>query len=195
MSNNKVQFGLENAHYATFKIEGGNVIYDKPIPLRGSVELNLEPRGDMEPFYADNMIYYSAPNNQGYDGTLTIATIPEQFAIDCLGEEKDIETGTLTEVSNAKPQPFALLFEFDGDQKATRHVLYHCVANRPTMGSATRTDSVEVKTNELTFVASRRLTDNRVKTKTLGSTPDEVYNAWYSTVFDKAVLKNEGAES
>ncbi|MCM3444381.1 major tail protein [Metabacillus halosaccharovorans] len=184
---NKVVFGLKNAHYATFTIENGVITYDTPIKLPGSIELGLEPRGDMVEFYADDMLFYSAQNNQGYDGNLSIANIPDQFAVDVLGEEKDETDMVLTEKLTSKGKPFALMFEFDGDQKATRHVLYNCTANRPTIASSTKTDSVEPNANELTFVASGRETDGSVKTKTTTSTPAAIYDSWFSAVYSKVV--------
>ncbi len=118
------------------------------------MELTFEPRGDLIEFYADDMLYYAASNNQGYDGTLSIATIPEKFAIDALGEELDETDGVLNELADAKGKPFALLFEFDGDVNATRHVMYNCSASRPTLASKTKTSSAEPNTNELKFVSS-----------------------------------------
>jgi phi13 family phage major tail protein len=185
MAENKVQFGLKNVHYATFTESGGVISYDAPIPIPGAVEISLEARGDMVEFYADDVLYYSASNNQGYDGTLNIAVIPESYAIDCLGEEKDPTAGVLIEKVTAKGKPFALMFEFDGDVKATRHVLYNCTASRPTVGSSTKTDSVEPGTSELTFVASARSTDDAVKTKTTGTTSPTVYNNWYTEVYSQ----------
>jgi phi13 family phage major tail protein len=182
---NRVQFGLKNVHYATFTVEeDGSITYDTPVPIPGAVELSLEPRGDMVEFYADDVLYYSAGNNQGYEGTLSIAVIPEQFAVDCLGEEKDETDMVLTEKVTLKGKPFALLFEFDGDEKAVRHVLYNCAANRPTISGATKTDTVEVQPNELTFTASPRSTDGAVKTKTTETTPAAVYDAWYDAVYE-----------
>lgn len=185
---NKVNFGLKNAHYVpiTTDEETGLDVYGTPVKMPGSVELSLEPRGDMVEFYADDMLFYSAPNNQGYDGTLSIANIPDEFAEDVLGEEKDEDDSVLTEKSNAKPGRFAFLFEFDGDVKATRHVLYNCSANRPTVTGSTKTDSVEPTPNELTFVSSPREKDNAVKTKTTTNTPPEIYNNWYQDVYEKA---------
>lgn len=182
---NKVMFGLKNVHYATFEEIGGEITYDTPVPIPGGVELSLEPRGDMVEFYADDILYYSAGNNQGYEGTLSIALIPEEFAIDCLGETKDEDDLVLTENVTAKGKPFALLFEFDGDVKATRHVLYNCTANRPTVSSSTKTDTVEPQPNELTFIASARPTDGAVKTKTTEATPSTIYDNWYSSVYEK----------
>jgi len=182
---NKVTFGLKNVHYATFTVTGGTITYDAPVKLPGGIELSLEPRGDMVEFYADDMLYYSAQNNQGYDGTISLANIPEQFSIDALGEEKDSTDMVLTEKTTAKGKPFALLFEFDGDVKATRHVLYNCTANRPTVASSTKTNTVEPNANELTFVASPRETDRAVKTKTTDTTPAAVYDAWYTSVYEK----------
>lgn len=185
---NKVQFGLKNVHYAPYEETSEGIVYDKPIPIPGAVTLTLEPRGELAEFYADNMIYYSAAANDGYDGTLAIATIPEQFAVDALGEEKDDDDGVLTEKADARQKPFALLFEFDGDVRATRHVLYNCSANRPTVGGETTTNVKEPQPNELTFIASARPGDLKVKTKTTADTTEEVYNNWYKEVYEKKEL-------
>lgn len=180
---NKIRFGLKNVHYATFETDGEAIVYDKPKRIPGGVELALDPRGDLIEFYADDMQYYTAENNQGYEGTLNVALIPESFAIEVLGEEKNTD-GVLTERSNAKSKPFALMFEFDGDQKATRHLLYHCIATRPSVEGETKDDSPEPQTDELEFIANPRVTDYAVKTKTTGSTEELVYNGWYEEVYD-----------
>ncbi|MGH0624865.1 major tail protein, partial [Bacillus cereus] len=102
MNENKVTFGLKNVHYVPLDIKDFLVTFGTPIPLPGGVELTFEPRGDLIEFYADDMLYYAASNNQGYDGTLSIATIPEKFAIDALGEELDETDGVLNELADAK---------------------------------------------------------------------------------------------
>src|SRR5690625_363152 len=181
---NKVTFGLKNTHYAPFEVVDGEIIYETPIPLPGSVELTLDPRGDLMEFYADDIVYYSSDNNQGYEGTLTVAKITDEFLVEVLGQEEDEQDGVITEVSDAKTRPFALMFEFDGDEKAVRHVLYNCTANRPTVASSTKTATVEPNTNELTFVASPRETDYAVKTKTTTGTPQAIYDAWYDAVYE-----------
>lgn len=185
---NKVQFGLKNVHYAPYEETESGIVYEKPIPIPGAVTLTLTPRGELAEFYADDMIYYSAAANDGYDGTLSIATIPEQFAIDALGETKDEQDGVLTEKADARQKQFALMFEFDGDVKAVRHVLYNCSANRPTITGETTTNTKEPQPNELTFIASARPGDLAVKTKTTADTPSEVYNNWYKKVYEKKEL-------
>lgn len=185
---NKVTYGLKNVHYATYTEVDGVITYDAPVKIPGGIEISLDPRGDMIEFYADDMLYYSAPNNQGYDGTLSIANIPDSFATDVLGEQKDADDGVVHESSNDKPKPFALLFEFDGDKNAVRHVMYNCSANRPAIGSSTKTNSTEPNTNELTFVASPRSTDQKVKTKTTADTSSAVYDAWYTKVYEKVAV-------
>lgn len=182
---NKVQFGLKNVHFAPYEEVDGVITYETPIAIPGAVSLSLTPRGELTEFYADNMLYYSAAANDGYDGTLSIAVITEEFAIEALGEKKDTEDGTMTEIADAKPKAFALMFEFDGDKKATRHVLYSCNANRPTITGETTTSTKEPQPNELTFVSSARPGDLKVKTKTTSDTPEGVYNNWYDTVYEK----------
>jgi phi13 family phage major tail protein len=135
---NKVRFGLKNAHYAkaTFD-EDGNVTYAKPVRLPGAVSLSMDPEGENENFYADDIVYFVINNNAGYEGDLELALIPEEFLKDILHEEEDAN-GVLAENANNTFERFALLFEFTGDAKAIRHVLYCCSASRPSMEGETK---------------------------------------------------------
>lgn len=77
---------------------------------------------------------------------------------------------------------FALLFEFDGDVKKIRHVLYNCSAARPNIESATKEEEIEVQTEKLSIKA-RPMADGYVKARTRTDTSDEVYQNWYDTVY------------
>ena len=173
---NKVKYGLKNCHYAkaTFD-EDGSVTYEKPIHIPGAVSLSLDANGDIEPFYADNIAYYVVNN-------LEIALIPESFLTDIMHEELD-GNGVLAENANAELEHFAFLFEFDGDQRHIRHVMYNCVASRPSIEGDTNEDSKEVKTDTLTLQATP-LANGYVKAKTGTNTSDDVYNKWYEKVYE-----------
>ena len=122
---NKVKYNLKNTHYAMLIIsEDGAVSYGTPIPMPGSVSISLDANGEPENFYADGTAYYVINNNMGYDGDLELAMIPESFRKDALQEELDAK-GVLIENASAELAAFALLFEFDGDQRHIRHVLYN----------------------------------------------------------------------
>jgi phage major tail protein, phi13 family len=181
---NKVEFGLENVHFAkaTTDLASGITTYEEPVKWPGAVELSLEASGDLIKFKADNIDYYVSGNNQGYEGKLTTALIPEEFATTILGEI--VEDGVQTEYSNAETSPFALMFQFEGDKKATRHVLYNCSASRPSVGSST-IDKGDPNTTELSFSASPRPSDKAVKTKTRPDTDATVYDAWFTKVYEK----------
>ena len=180
---NKVKFGLKNCHYAkaTFD-EDGSVTYAKPVRIPGAVSLSMDANGEIEPFYADNIAYYVVNNNSGYEGDLEIALIPESFLTDIMHEELD-GNGVLAENANVELEHFAFLFEFDGDQRHIRHVLYNCVASRPSIEGETNEDSKEVKTDPLNL-QSTPLANGYVKAKTGTNTTDDVYNKWYDAVYE-----------
>ena len=183
---NKVRFGLKNCHYAkaTFD-EDGNVTYAKPVRLPGAVSLSLDPEGENENFYADDIVYYVLNNNAGYEGDLELALIPEEFLKDILHEEEDAN-GVLTENANNEFERFALLFEFTGDKNAIRHVLYCCSASRPSVEGETKEDEKEVQTEELAIIASA-LANGYVKAKTSSNTSKAVYDAWYDAVYEPTI--------
>lgn len=180
---NKVKFGLSNVHYALLTTsESGAITFGTPKPIPGAVNLNLTPQGDTHQFYADDVAYYVAVANSGYQGDLEIALIPDSFAQDVLRETLDETDKVLMENSAAETAPFALLFEFKGDQHAVRHVLYNCTAARPNVTGATTTNTKEPQTASLTITAAA-LADGGVKAKTTTDTPDTTYNNWYTAVW------------
>ena len=182
MANNKVKYNLKNAHYAMLHIaQDGTVSYDTPIAIPGAVSISLDANGEPENFYADGVAYYVINNNMGYDGDLELAMIPESFRVDALNETLD-DNNVLIENANTELNPFALLFEFDGDVKHIRHVLYNCSASRPGIEGQTNEESREVQTETLTIKATP-LASGVVKAKTGNTTDSSVYNNWYGSVY------------
>jgi phi13 family phage major tail protein len=188
---NKVKFNLKNAHYAMLSVaEDGTVSYGKPVPMPGSVSISLDANGEPENFYADGVAYYVINNNMGYDGDLELAMIPESFRTDALGERLD-DKGVLIENAEVELSSFALLFEFDGDQRHIRHVLYNCSASRPGIEGKTNEESREVQTETLTVKATP-LAGGMVKAKTGDTTDAAVYEGWYTAVYMPAAVPDNG---
>lgn len=188
-ANNKIKFGLSNVYYAVATIAAdGSATYGTPVRIPGAVNLSLEPQGENTPFYADNIVYYTSANNAGYEGDLEIALIPESFKKDVLGYAEDTN-GILYEDVDAKAKNFALLFQFEGDVKAVRHVLYNCTATRPSIESETKTDSTEPTTETITVTATSvynaGLEKNIVKARCTNDQATQ-YAAWFDSIYQPA---------
>lgn len=181
MAENKVQFGLKNVYIAELTDTGEALTYTTPWRQRGAVEMTLDPAGESSPFYADDTTYYMATSNQGYSGKLTLALVSDEFREKILGEQYD-ENGLLFESTDAKQSSFAMMFEFDGDQTKTRHVLYNVSVTRPSLSGKTKEDKVEPDTQELEFTASANPYTGYPKAKTSSQTPKEIYDSWFTTV-------------
>lgn len=183
---NKVKYNLKNVYAAKMKeteIEGvSSFIYESPKAIPGAVSISLDAEGESSPFYADGIVYFRSSTNNGYSGDLQIALIPEWFRTEILQEKLDSK-GVLVENSNVTESvKFALLFEFDGDVNAIRHVLYNCSASRPSIESETKEDTIEPGTETLSITADPRA-DGLVKARTGDTTDKAAYDNWYKTVY------------
>ena len=177
---NKVKYNLKNVHAAkltTTVTEGvTSYSYAAPRAIPGAVSISLDAEGESSPFYADGIVYFRSYANNGYSGDLEIALIPEWFRTEILKEALDAK--------------FALLFEFDGDERAIRHVLYNCSASRPSIESETKEETIEPGTETLSLTADPR-EDGLVKSRTGDTTDAATYAGWYQSVYLPAAAAEE----
>lgn len=184
---NKIKYGLKNVHYAIGSLQtNGSMTYSTPVPFPGAVSLSLEPQGDNSPFYADNIVYWVGASNTGYQGDLEIARVIDSFKKDVLGMINDGKS-VLVEDANAPAVHFALLFQFEGDDKATKHVMYNCTATRPSAAGNTKAESVEPQTESVTITATSvynaTLDADIVKAEANGDSDSTTYSSWFNAVY------------
>jgi len=189
---NKIKFGLKNVHYSVVTESNGVASYGTPKPIPGAVNLTLDAAGESVQFYADDRIYYEENTNDGYTGSLEMALIPDEFRVDVLGYEVD-SNGTIGENKDAKVKKFALMFEFDGDAKKTRHVFYNVLAARPTISGSTRTKTKEPQTETMNITARPAIDTGDVHWKVKQG--DAPYDTFYTAVYLKNAPTNTVASS
>lgn len=177
---NKVKYGLKNVHYAVITDTAGVITFGTPVRIPGAVNLVLNPKGDKTEFYADDMAYFVTTANQGYEGSLELALIPDAFRKDVLGDKEDANKA-LFEDAAAIPKNIALMYEFEGDAKATRHVNYNVSVARPSIQSKTKTSSIEPVTDTINITASPASDTGYVKAKIQSG--DTGYDTFYSSVY------------
>lgn len=193
MSANKVKYGLKNVHYAlvteTVATDGTGAItssYGSLKALAGAVSLSMSSSASKSVFRADNEDYFVSYGQGGYEGTLEVARVNEDFLKDVLSLKEDNDK-ILVEDSDAfkTVNYFALVFEFDGDQRETKHCLYKCSASRPDIASQTTGEggSTDPQTESLTITAVPRAdADKYIHIQTQETTSTAVSAAWYTAV-------------
>ena len=190
-SKNKIRYGLKNVHYSVItKSEAGAIEYAKPVHFPGAVSLTLDAEtGDLVKFFADDEIYFSgAGTNQGYSGTLEMASGDARDDFDCavMGFKKDTN-GLIFENADAKASNFALLFEFQGDQSGMRYVVYNCSAARTSLSGATKKETINVATDSYSLTATPAENSHHVQAKCKKG------QTGYDNFFDAVVLPAEVA--
>lgn len=181
---NKVHYDLIDVHVAPLTITDGAVTFGTPEPLLGSISMDVAATGDIINLRADGVDYYRTTSNNGYDGSLNLAMVPDWFKEQYLGHKLTEKDKVLVENANADPTPFALLFGFKGDKKNRRHVLYNCMASRPGIKGENK-DSMKQPDTETLPLSAKPLPDGNVKASTTEGTPESVYTGWTKAVWMK----------
>lgn len=184
---NKVKYGLSKVYYAKATIDPttNTATYATPVALPGAVSLSLDAQGDQTKFRADNIDYWIGNSNNGYEGDLELALLPDSFKKDILGYVED-GNGILIEDAGATGKPFALLFQFEGDVHGTRHVLYNCSASRPSVSGQTTEETIDPNTETVsissTAIHNAALGKDIVKAS--AKADDAAYADWYTKVYE-----------
>ena len=117
------------------------------------------------------------------------ALVPDSFKKDVLGELEDAN-GVWVEDAGAKTVPFALMFQFEGDQNAVRHVMYNCTASRPSVSGDTTDATIEPQTETVDLTASpihnAALDVDLVKARI--KQDEAQYSSWFDAVYQPSTL-------
>lgn len=182
---NKIKYGLKNVHWAPATIAAdGTATYTTPVAWPGAVNLSLDAQGGLTVFRADNMDYWTGASNNGYQGDFESALIPDEFREYALGEYVDTNDLHVEEVTG-RTAYFALMFQFEHDDKNTRHVLYKCTATRPSVaGQTTEQDEITPNTETLQITAGMIHVDSIDKdvTKARCYAGDAKYDTFFEAV-------------
>ncbi|MDR3241808.1 MAG: phage tail protein [Lactobacillaceae bacterium] len=181
MTENKVQYGLNNMTIIPFTDSGTDIVYKKAIPYKGAVSISLDPAGDVTSEYADNGLWFQLDNNQGFTGKMSMENLPLEVSTIILGDVAD-DNGVIAQ-SKVPGESVAIAFQFQGDKKATRHILYNVGFKRAAEGSATKADKLEIKNFEFEFTAGLDPYLEVAKAKTNPDTAETVYENWFTTPY------------
>ena len=123
--NNKVEFGISNLIIGTYTDTNGTVTLGTPYHQKGAVSLSLEPEGDSNEFYADNMIYWSGFSDNGFSGSLEVARFDTDAKKDFFGRYAIVFVNNgncliLKQSVKGRPEvftPYGIFHIFPGDQQ------------------------------------------------------------------------------
>lgn len=188
---NKVKYSIDNAHYAPITTtQEGATNYGTVTALPGAVSVSFEQQGELTPFYADGIKYWTSASNGGYEGDLTIALIPDSFRKDVLGETIDTNK-VLIENANVTTKPFALGFSIQGNEKPYYFWFLNCTATRPSIEANTKEDTIEPDTDVLTISCAPSdivATSGIVRVRTTDDTQSTITDDWFTNVYTPATV-------
>lgn len=179
MAENKVKFGLKNCHYAVRTSGGAGTVKACP----GAVSLSLEPQGESNTFFADNVAYYVSQSNQGFSGDFELAYVTDDMRQDLWNEVLHGTDKTLYELASAEPAVFDFGFQIDGDQQERLVWIYGCTATRPSFSSQTIGETKEPQTDTVTLTSSP-LSNGLTFSATTKDTTTAVRTGWFSSVYE-----------
>lgn len=186
----KTVYGLRNVVYSKIT-EGvdGTITYGTVKSFLaqdvGAKNISLAPDGTTEQYYADDMIWEEAEENNGYTGTYTLTDLSNDFLIEILGWEAD-GNGVLFENANVKPNKFAFGFEVSGNKVKRRTWYKYCSTGRANDDHATNEVGKTYSEPQMELRARPRPIDKEVKGRIeLNENNVDKFNSFFDEVYEK----------
>lgn len=141
--------GISNIHVAQQLTEGDaktKPTYDKPLPVLGTVSLEIGLNASIESFYADNIVFEGSSSQSDTDVTWEKAGLDQQMQEYILGRFVDA-SGMIIQSSSQEPPVVALLGEkLHANGKRERFCIYQVRFPESNETGQTKADGVEFGT-------------------------------------------------
>lgn len=181
MAASKVRFNIHDVKYMTISAytASGATTSGTWVAVPGAVSIDLSPVGEQTNFYADGYAYYTTVANDGYDGDLVMAKIPDEMYSDIWGATVSSTSKLLTEDSDAEPVHVMLSFVIDGDDNSETFFLYDVLLSRPTVATETNAGSKQPQTQSVSLQA-RPLPSGETLARSTALTTDAMLSAIFT---------------
>lgn len=178
MASNMVSFGLKNVVFSPIYIrDNGDLVYDSPYALKGAQEVTVDVVDGSSAVYGDD---YTLANFNAIAGNtiqLKMTELDWNFKFKALGYGADGNNNWFENVKN-NSLPFGLGFEIDGDQKKRRIWFLFCIASPVSLGTKTKTDTVEANSFTINITSYAIKRDERECMKLIANEGDENYDTF-----------------
>ena len=152
--NNKVEFGISNLHIGTFTASAAGVVtLGIPYHLPGAKTLSLDPEGNSNDFFADNVKYWSGFSDNGFSGSMEVARFTTEFKTQFAGYMALADGGLAYIKGSNKPSVY-LIFQAEGDVESRRVILYNVAFGGIKREFATIEDKKNPATESVDLTAS-----------------------------------------
>lgn len=193
---NSVYMGFSNVHIVPFadtSSPGKPVWAGDIIPIKGAVNFGPTANNSEVRFFADNILFYSTFNNNGYTGTLEIAKVPADFLISVFRYMID-DNGILVATAGMGYRNFAMMFQVEGNVSPIRLVWYNCSSAPPAPPAQTMEENADPNTQSMDLTVAPIEFDSGIKAtySQCPYNPDsdetmEVYDNWFKQVYEPTV--------
>ena len=178
---NKVKYGIKNVHVVPIMAEeAGEITYGSPVAWKGAKSLTLDPEGDTNTYYADNTAYFTTNSNNGYSGSIEMTYLEDSIK-KLIFNNIETEEGNLAEDANVLPNNVGLMFQFEGDKSATKHMFYKVVFARPSVEGETKEESIDPNTTTMDITAIPVEKDDHAWVKVDCKKEDSNYTSFFTT--------------
>ena len=165
---NKVKYGIKNVYVVPIEHEeGGDITYGTPVAWEGFKSLTLDPEGDTN-------------SNNGYSGSIEMTYLEDEIK-KMIFNNIETEEGNLAEDANVLPNNVGLMFQFEGDKNATKHMFFKVVFGRPSVEGETREESIDPNTTTMDITAIPVEKDDHAWVKIDCKNGDTNYTSFFTT--------------
>ena len=162
MAENKYKYGLSRCAISLLTEPLGVLTYATPILIPGAVTMTATPKGDAEPFEADNVDYVGIDKSEGYEVEAEFVDLPEAVEEALFGLTEDSKKVGVEKTGISFPR-FAFLGQIQGDAYNRRFAFMDCIVTaRPEISQKT-SKAKEPSTTKIKFKARPRVADDIVR--------------------------------
>lgn len=167
MNKNKVEFGTSNFHIGLYTVnESGEAKLEKPIHVPGMRALTLDAESEETKTFADDVIYYSDFNDNGFKGDLSMALFSDEFKLKFLNF-KEMTDGGIAQIKGMPSKSVYFIFEGKGDMQKRRHIFFNA-----TLGA--------IKREHKTIEGSKEIEEESIPITVAGDNASDIIKISYS---------------